>query len=197
MKLSTLILITGLVCNPSFFLKKHEKLETDTERLNSQIEQVKSMTNIDYKYNKKIAFFIDMRIKSGNNRFFVCDLVQNKIIDKGLVAHGSGSETGVKGELRFTNTPNSKSSSLGKYIIGKSYKGIFGKAYKLHGLDETNNKAFERHIVLHSYSAVPLEEQEYYISNSQGCPMVNSVFFQKIEKIIDASKSDIILNIYY
>ncbi|MNX61263.1 hypothetical protein D3C86_921920 [compost metagenome] len=138
-----------------------------------------------------------MRIKSGKNRFFVYDLVNNKILDQGLVAHGSGSETGIRGELKFSNTPNSNCTSLGRYSIEKCYKGIFGKAYRLNGLDETNNNALKRAIVLHHYSAVPLEEQEYYISNSHGCPMVNEEFFKRIEKIVDNSKSKIILDIYY
>jgi hypothetical protein len=138
-----------------------------------------------------------MRIPSGKNRFFVYDLVNNRIIDQGLVAHGSGSETGIKGSLRFSNTPNSNCTALGRYAIQKCYKGCFGKSYKLDGLDETNNNALKRAIVLHYYSAVPYEEQDYYISNSHGCPMVNEQFFKRIEKIIDSSKSNIIMDIYY
>ena len=74
---------------------------------------------------------------------------------------------------------------------------MFGKSYKLSGLDETNNNAVKRAIVLHSYSAVPNEEQDYYIANSHGCPMVSEAFFKKLEKIIDSSKSNIVLHIYY
>ncbi|MWB96365.1 hypothetical protein GON26_18535 [Flavobacterium sp. GA093] len=181
--------------------KKYTKAEALSsvvlERVNFHVNDLKTMINSESKYNKKIAFLVDMRIPSAKNRFFVYDLETNKILDQGLVAHGSGSETGVKGELRFSNTPNSKCTSLGKYSIGKNYKGMFGKAYRLNGLEETNNKAFERAIVLHHYSAVPYEEQDYYISNSQGCPMVNEQFFKRIEKIIDASKTNIILEIYY
>ncbi|KIA99643.1 MULTISPECIES: murein L,D-transpeptidase catalytic domain-containing protein [unclassified Flavobacterium] len=170
---------------------------TEVERFNSQLSDLKCMIDGNPKFNPKVAFFIDMKIKSGMNRFFVYDLENNKIIDKGLVAHGSGSETGINGDLKFSNMPNSKSTSLGKYIIGKDYKGMFGKSYKLFGLEESNNNAYKRAIVLHSYSAVPYEEQDYYISHSQGCPMVNEVFFKRIEKIIDSSKSSIVLDIYY
>lgn len=171
--------------------------EPEAERFNIQLDGVKAIIGGNPKYNSKIAFFIDMKIKSGKNRFFVYDLENNKIVDQGLVAHGSGSETGIKGELEFSNTPNSKSTSLGKYAVGKNYKGMFGKAYRLFGLDESNDNAFKRAIVLHHYSAVPYEEQEYYISRSQGCPMINEVFFKRIEKILDSSKTSIVLNIYY
>ncbi len=169
---------------------------TEEERFNQQLEAVKTLIASGL-YNSKIAFFMDMRIKSGRNRFFVYDLENNKIIDEGLVANGSGSETEVRGELKFSNEPNSKCTSLGRYIIGKSYKGIFGKSYILKGLDQTNNNAVKRMIVLHSYSAVPDNEQDYYIALSHGCPMVSEVFFKRLEKIIDSSKSAIILNVYY
>lgn len=170
---------------------------TEIERFNNQVTEVKALINANGAYNTKIAFLVDMRIKSGKNRFFVYDLVNDKILDQGLVANGSGSETAVRGDLKFSNEPNSNCTSLGNYTIGKSYKGMFGKSYKLSGLDPTNSNALKRAIVLHSYSAVPEEEQDHYIALSHGCPMVNEIFFKKLEKIIDASKSNIILNIYY
>lgn len=177
--------------------KNNELTDVELERFNGQVAEVKALINSNAGYNTKIAFFIDMRIKSGKNRFFVYDLVNDKILDQGLVANGSGSETNVRGELKFSNEPNSNSTSLGRYAIGKSYNGMFGKSYKLSGLDETNSNALKRAIVLHPYSAVPEEEQDHYISNSHGCPMVNDAFFKKLEKIIDSSKSKIILHIYY
>lgn len=177
---------------------KEESISSiEMERINNRIVNLKSMINIDHKYNQKIAFLIDMKVPSGKNRFYVYDLEKNQIIDQGLVAHGSGSETGIKGMLKFSNLPNSNCTALGRYSIGKTYRGIFGKAYRLAGLEESNNNALKRAIVLHSYSAVPLEEQDYYISNSHGCPMVNEQFFKRIEKIIDNSKSNIIMDIYY
>ncbi|WP_409994012.1 murein L,D-transpeptidase catalytic domain-containing protein [Flavobacterium poyangense] len=165
--------------------------------MNSKISEIKEKIAVGSTYNTKIAFLIDMKIKSGRNRFFVYDLVNDAIIDQGLVAHGSGSETAIKGDLKFSNEPNSNCTSLGRYSIEKCYKGMFGKAYRLSGLDATNSNALKRAIVLHSYSAVPCEEQDYYISNSKGCPMVNEDFFKRIEKLIDTSKSKIILDIYY
>lgn len=171
--------------------------DAELEIFNSQLTEVKTMINTKANYNTKIAFFVDMKIKSGKNRFFVYDLVNDKILDQGLVANGSGSETKVRGELIFSNEANSNSTSLGKYIVGKSYNGMFGKSYRLSGLDETNSNALKRAIVLHPYSAVPEEEQDYYISNSHGCPMVSENFFKRLEKIIDNSKSNIILKVYY
>ena len=162
-----------------------------------KINEVKRIIKSNSKYNKRFAFFINMKVPSGKNRFFVYDLKIDKIVDKGLVAHGSGSETGIKGKLKFSNIPNSLSTSLGKYYIGSSYHGKFGKAYKLCGLDKTNNNAFKRDIVFHYYYDVPYKEQNGYICNSFGCPMVNKKYFDRISKRIDDSESNILMSIYY
>lgn len=199
MKLFYLILFVtvGFFNTSKLNFKNENMTDAEIERFNNQLNEIKEVIITDSKYSKKIAFLVDMRIKSGKNRFFVYDLVNNKILDQGLVAHGSGSETSVRGELKFSNEPNSNCTALGRYSIEKCYKGIFGKAYRLNGLDETNSNALKRAIVLHHYSAVPEEEQDYYISRSKGCPMVNEQFFKRIEKIIDNSKSKIVLDIYY
>ena len=162
-----------------------------------EINEIKEIIKSDSKYNDRYAFFIDMKIPSGKNRFFIYDLKNNKIIDKGLVAHGLGSETEIKGKLKFSNVPNSLSTSLGKYAVGEHYNGKFGKAYKLYGLDTTNSNAFDRDIVFHYYFDVPYKEQNGYICNSYGCPMVNKKYFERVAKIIDNSGSDIVMSIYY
>ncbi|PIF70246.1 murein L,D-transpeptidase catalytic domain-containing protein [Flavobacterium sp. 2] len=175
-------------------LKEKEKNE---ERFSSQVNEIKKLLKKDSKYNQDIVFLIDMKIPSGKNRFFVYDLKTNKIIDQGLVAHGSGSETTTKGKLKFSNVPNSLSTSLGRYSIGNSYVGKFGKAYRLHGLDSTNSNAFKRDIVFHYYYDVPYKEKDGYICNSFGCPMVNKKYFERMAEIIDNSESDILMSIYY
>ncbi|MEG0849168.1 murein L,D-transpeptidase catalytic domain-containing protein [Flavobacterium plurextorum] len=192
-----LFMTVGFFTGTNHYFKEESITSLEIERINSRIGDIRNMITIDKKYNTKIAFLIDMKVPSGKNRFFVYDLENNKVLDQGLVAHGSGSETGIKGLLRFSNTPNSNCTALGRYVVEKCYKGIFGKAYRLNGLEESNNNALKRAIVLHYYSAVPYDEQDYYISNSHGCPMVNEQFFKRIEKIIDSSKSNIILDIYY
>jgi len=178
--------------------KKEILNEVEFARLNEHVNEIKEFTKSNHKFNSKIAFLVDMKIKSGKNRFFVYDLETNQIIDQGLVAHGSGSETGIKGDiLQFSNTPNSNCTSLGRYSVEKSYNGVFGKAFRLAGLDETNNNAMKRSIVLHKYKEVPTDEQGYYIINSHGCPMVSEEFFKRLDKIIESSNSKIMLSVYY
>src|SRR3954464_12610281 len=121
MKLFYLILFftAGFFNTSNFNFKNENMTDAEIERFNYQLNEVKEVIDAGPQYNKKIAFLVDMRIKSGKNRFFVYDLVNNKILDQGLVAHGSGSETGVRGELKFSNTPNSNCTSLGRYSVEK------------------------------------------------------------------------------
>ncbi len=115
----------------------------------------------------------------------------------GLVAHGSaGKEFSL--HPRFSNLDGSNCTALGRYRIGKPYAGRFGTAYKLYGLDTSNDQAFKRNIVLHSFQNVPERETDPFpICNSQGCPMVAPGFLQKLEPIIDGSGKPIMLVIFY
>lgn len=147
-------------------------------------------------FNATRCFLADMKIFSGNKRFFVYNLQKDSIEMAGLVAHGSGSDTGGD-ELFFSNTPNSNCTSLGKYKIGKSYMGKFGLAYKLVGLDNTNNKAFERFVVLHAHPCVPNENiAPVALCESCGCPTVSPDFLNELKIIISRSDKPIILWIY-
>ena len=150
------------------------------------------------KCNQNYAFVIDMRIPSYKKRFFVYNLKKDSLINAGFVAHGTGSET-FRGELVFSNVPDSRCSSLGKYKIGGSYKGMWGFSYKLQGLDSTNNKAFERAIVLHGHACIPDEQiNDWPICFSYGCPMVSPTFLQKLKGYISKQgKTPILLEIIY
>ncbi len=192
-----------IACNNSGAIKKLDSSQTseldDKEienRLKRNANELVDFVRSNKIYNQDIAFMIDMKIPSSKNRFMVYNLKEKRILEKGLVAHGSGSET--EGDtLKFSNIEHSNSTSLGMYKIGGSYIGQFGKAYKLHGLNNTNDKAYLRNVVLHSYYRVPDRETILPICNSRGCPMVSKNFFLILEHYIDQSKSKLILYIYY
>lgn len=148
-------------------------------------------------YNSTHCFLLDMRIPSGKNRFFVYNLLKDSVEIAGLVTHGSGSENGT-GDLVFSNIKNSNCTSLGKYKTGKSYTGNFGLSYKLYGLDETNNNAFDRYVVLHSHCCVPNDEIfPISLCVSLGCPTVSPPFLEKLKEYIDGSQQPILIWIYY
>lgn len=214
----TLVLAAGLFLTASAFgyffwykptfknlLKKHTSTtampaEVDDKkeiilRLNTKAEIAKNYV-AGHDFDDKYCFLIDMRIPSGKNRFFVYNLDEDSIEAAGLVTHGSG--TSYSATPVFSNIPNSNCTSLGRYKIGRSYYGKFGQAYKLHGLDRTNNKAFDRFVVLHAHECVPNSEvAPATICKSWGCPTVSPAFLTQLQSYIGASAKPVLLWIYY
>lgn len=147
-------------------------------------------------YNTEYCFLIDMKVTSGKNRFFVYNLEKDSIELTGLVTHGRGKTN--SNNIQFSNAEGSLCTSLGKYKIGSSYTGKFGLAYKLYGLDATNNNAFARFVVLHAHTCVPNEETDPFpICESQGCPTVAPAFLTQLAKFINKADKPIMLSIYY
>jgi len=171
----------------------------DTVKQSISVDKIEHVKNFikGKKYNQELAIFINFRIPSNKFRFFIYDLKNNKILEKAIVAHGSGSVVKGTNELTFSNTENSYQSSLGKYEIASSYIGKFGKAYRLKGLDKTNSNALKRAIVLHPYYCISDVETKELACLGLGCPMLSPNFFKVAEKYIDGSKKPIILYAFY
>ncbi len=146
-------------------------------------------------YNDKICFLLDMSLPSGQNRFFIYDLGKDTLQASGLVAHGNCFEYWLEGR-RYSNVVGSGCTSLGKYKIGSSYTGKFGYSYKLHGLDTSNNNAFERTVVLHSHSCIPETAVTDDICQSNGCPTVSPNLLVQLKQIINHSKKPLLLWVY-
>lgn len=168
------------------------------ERVQDKATELKAYAAA-HNYNSEYAFLVDMSLPSGKNRFFIYNFKKDVIEASSLVAHGFGSTIpNSYDELIFSNTPESYMTSLGKYKIGNSYYGSFGLSYKLHGLESTNDKAFERTVVLHSATSIPdVEPFPNLISQSAGCPMVSKSFLGVLTRYIKASKKPVLLWIYY
>jgi hypothetical protein len=168
----------------------------NTTHLKKYGEKIKPFLS-ENNYSEEVCFLVNMKIPSGQKRFFIYDLKKDSILDAGMVTHGSGSSTKTD-DLVFNNTPNGNATSLGKYKIGVEYNGKFGMAFKLHGLEASNNKAFERFVVLHSHSCVPAKEIDpLQICESLGCPTVSPSFLSILKKYIDKADKPVILWIFY
>lgn len=177
--------------------KSQEVSKNSSKSIPSEkIVQIKNFVK-DTKYNQDLAIFINFRIPSNKFRFFIYDLKNDKILEKAIVAHGSGSVVKGSNDLVFSNVENSYQSSLGKYQIGSSYVGTFGKSYRLIGLDKTNSNAVKRAIVIHPYYCISDVETQNLACLSLGCPMLSPNFFKVAEKYIDGSKKPIILYAFY
>ncbi|HMK25702.1 MAG TPA: murein L,D-transpeptidase catalytic domain family protein [Chitinophagaceae bacterium] len=181
------------VVSPEETIKQPLHVSADN-KLKERAASVKSFL-LRKGYNNEICFFIDMSLPSGQNRFFIYDLQKDSLRSRGLVAHGNCFENWLEGR-KYSNTVGSGCTSLGKYRIGIHYYGKFGYSYKLHGLDNSNNNAFERTVVLHAHSCIPETEIGEEICQSNGCPTVSPGFLEQLKKIINASKKPVMLWVY-
>ena len=146
-------------------------------------------------FNTSVCFLIDMSLPSGQNRFFVYNMETDSLLKSGLVAHGRCNQEWLEGR-KYGNTVGCGCTSLGKYRVGYAYNGRFGEAFKLYGLEQSNDKAFDRFVVLHSYEGVPFNETTDEICQSDGCPMVAPGFLRLLKPVIKGSDKPILLWIY-
>lgn len=175
---------TGLINNPAYHLKK----------LAAKSSAAKTFVAKNG-YNTQICFLIDMSLPSGQPRFFVYNLKKDSVINAGLVTHGRCNKNWLEGR-KYGNTVGCGCTSLGKYKIGYPYNGRFGLAFKLYGLESTNNKAFERFVVLHAHDCVPETATSDDICQSDGCPTVSPGFLQQLKPMINHSGKPVLLWIY-
>lgn len=120
--------------------------------------------------NSKYVTIVDYTLHSGRRRMFVLDRT-DEIVKTLNAAHGSGSDRDNDGYARtFSNTPESKMTSLGFFYAQERYNGSHGLSLRLDGLEARNNKARARGIVIHGATYVkPTLAQ---MGRSWGCPAV-------------------------
>lgn len=131
----------------------------------------------------KILTIIDYSMPSTEERLWVIDLKEKKLLFHELVAHGRNS--GNLYASSFSNNANSNATSLGFYITGETYTGKFGRALRLDGLEQGfNDLARERGIVFHGADYVSEAIAKVgRLGRSLGCP---AVAWENKDKIIDA-----------
>jgi L,D-transpeptidase catalytic domain len=161
------------------------------QKLKLKAEEARTFTSTNG-FNENICFLVDMSLPSGENRFFVYNLIKDTLQNSGLVTHGRCNLNWLEGR-QYGNTVGCGCTSLGRYKIGYSYNGRFGLAFKLYGLDKTNDKAFDRFVVLHSHGCVPETEIKDDICQSDGCPTVAPGYLLQLKPIINSSKKPVLL----
>lgn len=120
--------------------------------------------------NTRVMAVIDYSMKSSSKRFHMIDMKTGSVWSTN-VAHGKGSDTNNDGYAeQFSNTPDSKMTSLGAYVTAETYSGNYGYSMRLDGVSSTNSNARVRAIVLHgAYYVLPASVQA---GRSWGCPAV-------------------------
>jgi hypothetical protein len=118
-----------------------------------------------------VLTLIDYSLPSTEPRLWVLDLAHGRVLFHELVAHGAGS--GDNYATRFSNTAESRQSSLGLFLTGGTYEGGNGYSLRLSGLDPgVNDRAAERNIVIHGAWYVSADHAQRYgrLGRSWGCP---------------------------
>lgn len=156
--------------------------------LNIKSQEVMQYTAQKHLHISPVILLIDMSVPSGKYRFFIYNTTTRTILSQGLTTHGVGSGHNTEHYIEFSNAENSNCTPLGKYIIGNSYYGQGGLRYSLIGLDTSNSKAQKRHIIIHTSSFIPNEEQDEPLMQSQGCPIVSEKFFAELHQFIQSQK---------
>lgn len=124
---------------------------------------------------RDIVGVADFSQPSCEPRFHLVDLAGGRV-DSLLVAHGRGSDPAHSGWLRrFSNAPGSGATSEGDYLTGDYYQGQHGRSMRLHGLDRSNDNAFDRAIVVHAagYVSPQIARQRGVLGRSEGCLAVS------------------------
>lgn len=116
---------------------------------------------------------IDFSLPSSEQRLWIFDLNEQRLLLQDLVAHGQGSGDNLAN--RFSNIEGSHQSSIGLFRTQESYFGRHGYSLRMDGLEPGfNDLARQRAIVIHSADYVDPSwiQRHGRIGRSHGCPAV-------------------------
>ena len=154
--------------------------------INSKVKELKEYC-ASKGYNTDYAILVDYGRLSLQQRLFVYDFDNDKIIMKSLAGHGSGGNSTIL-KADFSNLHGSHCSSIGHYKVGRNrmmYNRPSVPAFELIGLDKTNSNALDRGILIHP-SAGPL---------SWGCVTLPLYRYHKLSEFLK-TQSNVILWAY-
>jgi hypothetical protein len=150
---------------------------------------MKGLSMISTVRNRQIITIIDYSKSSSSDRFYVIDLVNNRLLYKTLVAHGRN--TGEAEAEHFSNIQGSEESCLGFFLTAETYDGKNGYSLSLDGLEPSiNDNARARAIVIHGADYVNRDfiEKHGRLGRSWGCPALpDSISKEIIDKISNGS----------
>lgn len=138
---------------------------------------------------------IDYSLSANQPRLWVYDLASGELLFRERVAHGRG--TGQVMAVRFSNKPDSLTSSLGLFRTGEAYDGSNGYSLRLEGLEAGfNDRAYERAIVMHGadYVRESFIDLAGRLGRSHGCPAVRP---EIARPLIDSLRQGQYLFAYY
>jgi hypothetical protein len=138
---------------------------------------------------------IDYSRPSIEPRLWVYDLRSGELLFQELVAHGRN--TGDNLAERFSDTRDSRQSSLGLFVTADTYVGSNGYSLRLDGLEPGfNGHARERAIVMHGAPYVDAGHATRYgrLGRSWGCPALREAVAREV---IDTIRGGGVVFSYY
>jgi hypothetical protein len=148
-----------------------------------EIERPRTLTVIDYSR------------PSVEPRLWVYEVATGALLFEELVAHGRN--TGENLATRFSDTPESRQSSIGLFVTDTTYVGSNGYSLRLDGLEPGfNARARERAIVMHGapYVDSALAKSQGRIGRSWGCPALRDAIARDV---IDTIRGGDVIFSYY
>lgn len=142
-----------------------------------------------------ILTICDFSQSSSNQRMYVIDVRNHRVLYRTYVAHGINS--GEEYATSFSNKMESCKSSLGFYITSGTYTGVNGYSLRINGVDKGfNDNARKRAIVIHGANYVSTRVLHKYgvMGTTFGCPAIPS---EMTTQIIPVVKNGSCLFIYY
>jgi hypothetical protein len=138
---------------------------------------------------------IDYSRPSVEPRLWVFDMKRRELLFNELVAHGRN--TGENMSVHFSDTLNSRQSSIGLFVTDETYVGSNGYSLRLDGLEPGfNSHARERAIVMHGapYVNTEIAKTQGRIGRSWGCPALREAVARDV---IDTIRGGGVIFSYY
>jgi hypothetical protein len=132
-----------------------------------------------------ILSICDFSQSSSNQRLYVIDVRNRRMLYRTYVAHGINS--GEEFANSFSNKMESCKSSLGFYVTTGTYTGMNGLSLRIEGVDKGfNDNASRRSIVIHGASYVSLRILHKYgvMGTTYGCPAIPEEMSSQIIPVV-------------
>ncbi|MBP3425250.1 MAG: murein L,D-transpeptidase catalytic domain family protein [Rikenellaceae bacterium] len=143
-----------------------------------------------------LAILVDLSRSSHVPRLRVVNPERGELLFECLAASGRGRSLSTRLWPQTGDQPDSWLTPVGRCRVGERYEGVFGGAYRLDGLDDTNRNVRSRAIVLHSSEEVP--ERNFSLCPlwcSRGCIVVSRGSFARLDELL-AERRDVLLWMY-
>jgi len=132
-------------------------------------------------HNTDVLSICDFSQSSSQERMYVIDVANRRLLYRTFVAHGINS--GEEYASSFSNRPESCKSSMGFYVTRQTYYGSNGLSLRIQGMDKGfNDLAGKRNIVIHGAPYVSRRILNKYgvMGTTFGCPAIPEEMSTKI-----------------